>query len=59
VANERLIELFHDLRENYLKEFIWRNKVTPSEYRQGVKFLHETGQVGEGPLMRVSSLRRP
>jgi catechol 1,2-dioxygenase len=51
VANERLVELFNDLRENYLKEFIRKNRVTPSEYRQAVKFLEETGRTGEIPLM--------
>jgi hypothetical protein len=31
--NERLAELFKDLVDNYLKEFIRKNRVTPSEYR--------------------------
>ena len=31
--NERLAELFKDLVDNYLKEFIRKNKVTPTEYR--------------------------
>ena len=49
--NERLAELFEDLVDNYLKEFIRKNRVTPSEYRQTVKFLEKTGNSGEIPLM--------
>jgi catechol 1,2-dioxygenase len=49
--NERLAELFKDLVDNYLKEFIRKNKVTPTEYRQAVKFLEKTGNSGEIPLM--------
>jgi catechol 1,2-dioxygenase len=49
--NERLLELFKDLVDNYLKEFIRKNKVTPTEYRQAVKFLEKTGSSGEIPLM--------
>ena len=50
-GNERLLELFEDLVDNYLKEFIRKNKVTPTEYRQAVKFLEKTGNSGEIPLM--------
>jgi catechol 1,2-dioxygenase len=49
--NERLVELFKDLVDNYLKEFIRKNRVTPTEYRQAVKFLEKTGNSGEIPLM--------
>ena len=49
--NERLVELFRDLVDNYLKEFIQKNKITPAEYRQAVKFLEKTGNSGEIPLM--------
>ena len=49
--NERLLELFKDLVDNYLKEFIRKNRVTPTEYRQAVKFLEKTGNSGEIPLM--------
>jgi catechol 1,2-dioxygenase len=51
VDNERLAELFKDLVDNYLKEFIRKNKVTPTEYRQAVKFLEKTANSGEIPLM--------
>jgi hypothetical protein len=50
-GNERLVELFEDLVDNYLKEFIRKNKVTPTEYRQAVKFLEKAGNSGEIPLM--------
>ena len=49
--NERLVELLNDLVDNYLREFIRKNKVTPTEYRQAVKFLEKTGNSGEIPLM--------
>ncbi len=50
--NERLVELLNDLVDNYLKEFIRKNKVTPTEYRQAVKFLEKTGNSGEiAPMM--------
>ena len=49
--NERLAELFKDLVENYLKEFIRKNKVTPTEYRQAVKFLEKSANSAEIPLM--------
>ncbi len=49
--NERLAKLFKDLVDNYLKEFIRKNRVTPTEYRQAVKFLEKTGNSGEIPLM--------
>lgn len=49
--DDRLVELFTDLRENYLKEFIRKNKVTPAEYRAAVLFLQKTGDAGEIPLM--------
>jgi catechol 1,2-dioxygenase len=49
--NDRLAALFKDLVDNYLKEFIRKNKVTPTEYRQAVKFLEKTGNSGEIPLM--------
>src|SRR5918994_1846780 len=49
--NERLLELCKDLVDNYLKEFIRKNKVTPTEYRQAVKFLEKTGNGGEIPLI--------
>ena len=49
--NERLAELFKDLVDNYLKEFIRKNKVTPTEYRQAVKFLEKSANSGEIPLM--------
>lgn len=50
-ASERMVALFDDLRENYLKEFIRKNNVTPEEYRQAVLFLQKTGDAGEIPLM--------
>ena len=50
-TNERLVELVNDLVNNYLREFIRENKVTPTEYRQAVKFLEKTGNSGEIPLM--------
>jgi len=50
-GNERLAELFKDLVDNHLKEFIRKNRVTPTEYRQAVKFLEKTGNSGEIPLM--------
>jgi len=50
-GNERLVELFEDLVDNYLKEFIRKNKVTPTEYRQAVKFLEKASNSGEIPLM--------
>src|SRR4051795_1467628 len=49
--NQRPIELFKDLVDNYLKEFIRKNKVTPTEYRQAVKFLEKSANSGEIPLM--------
>jgi catechol 1,2-dioxygenase len=50
--NERLVELFTDLKDNYLREFIRKNKVTPTEYRKAVKFLEQAGKnIGEIPLM--------
>ena len=50
-VSERTLALFEDLRENYLKEFIRKNKVTPEEYRKAVLFLQKTGDAGEIPLM--------
>lgn len=50
-ASDRTVELFNDLRENYLKEFIRKNRVTPAEYRQAILFLQRTGDAGEIPLM--------
>ena len=52
MANERVAELVSDLVQNYLREFIRKNKVTPTEYRQAVKFLEAAGKnLGEIPLM--------
>ena len=48
---ERLAELIKDLVDNYLKEFIRKNEVTPTEYRQAVKFLEKAGNSAEIPLM--------
>ena len=50
MAEDRLAYLLDELLET-LKEFIRKNKVTPEEYRKAVLFLHETGQIGEIPLM--------
>ena len=50
--NERVAELVSDLVQNYLREFIRKNKVTPTEYRKAVKFLEQAGKnLGEIPLM--------
>lgn len=51
MAEDRLAELFMDLRENYLREFIRKNRITPEEYRATVQFLQRTGETGEIPLM--------
>jgi len=49
-GNERLAYLLDELLDA-LKGFIREHGVTPEEYRKAVLFLHETGQIGEIPLM--------
>ena len=49
-TNERLVYLLDELLDT-LKQFIREYEVTPEEYRQTALFLHETGQIGEIPLM--------
>jgi catechol 1,2-dioxygenase len=50
MAEDRLAYLLDELLGT-LKGFIREHEVTPEEYRKAVLFLHETGQMGEIPLM--------
>lgn len=49
--NDNRLEYLLDELLGTLKGFIREHEVTPEEYRKAVLFMHETGQMGEIPLM--------